>query len=139
MKKEKKKTSSLCKSPQILWQIKTFPFDAVRRRSSALVLVAHEDEVHLWKVMKGAADGMAPFIEFTSRRKRGKQNYNDVIHGLESQGWVNGVLPENVTFGATLPTTTPKKISASIIQQQDNDRHHHHHHHHHRQQVSSFF
>ena len=33
---------------------------------------------------------------------------------LPNRKRVNGVLPENVTFGATLPTTTPKKISASI-------------------------
>jgi magnesium-transporting ATPase (P-type) len=46
-----------------LWQIKSFPFDASRRRSSALVLVYHEDgSTKLWKVVKGSPEGMRSLL-----------------------------------------------------------------------------
>ena len=46
-----------------LWQIKSFPFDPSRRRSSALVLVQHEDnKFRLWKVVKGSPDGMRSLL-----------------------------------------------------------------------------
>ena len=46
-----------------LWQIKSFPFDASRRRSSALVLVYHENgSMKLWKVVKGSPEGMRSLL-----------------------------------------------------------------------------
>ena len=44
---------------QKIWQIKTFPFDSNRRKSSALLLVQNSsNDFQLWKVVKGSPDSM---------------------------------------------------------------------------------
>ena len=46
-------------SAKMIWQIKSFPFDASRRRSSALLLVQNKDgSTQLWKAVKGSSEGM---------------------------------------------------------------------------------
>jgi len=46
-------------SAKKIWQIKSFPFDASRRRSSALILVQSKDgSTKLWKAVKGSPEGM---------------------------------------------------------------------------------
>ena len=76
-------------STKKLWQIKTFPFDATRRRSSALVLVLHEDKFRLWKVLKGSPDGMTSFLCFKNETNEELSNeaYIDEVEDLGSQGF----------------------------------------------------
>ena len=68
-------------SPTMLWQLKTFPFDATRRRSSALVLALHGNEFRLWHVMKGSPDGIAAFLQ-----EENKDAYMQKKEKLGSQG-----------------------------------------------------
>jgi magnesium-transporting ATPase (P-type) len=49
--------------PIKIWQLKVFPFDPKRRRSSALVLCLHEDgDFRLWKLVKGSPDAMSRLL-----------------------------------------------------------------------------
>ena len=70
--------------PKKVWQIKTFPFDASRRRSSALVLVLVQGKLRLWQVIKGSPDSMASFIKFPA--KKDKKKYLETIQELGLQG-----------------------------------------------------
>ena len=96
---------------QKMWQIKAFPFDPTRRRSAALLLVQHEyNDFRLWKVVKGAPDGMKPMLNGThTRSTNGKymtkeeflENYERITENLGSKGI------RSVTLAAKDVTNSP--------------------------------
>jgi magnesium-transporting ATPase (P-type) len=78
----RKKQSKLPGAPVKLWQIKTFPFDANRRTSCALLLVLHADATcRLWKVIKGSPDVLQTFV-----KGKNKSWYKNQIQKLGGQG-----------------------------------------------------
>jgi magnesium-transporting ATPase (P-type) len=78
----KKKLFKLPDTPVKLWQIKTYPFDANRRTSAALLLVLHADGTcRLWKVIKGSPD----VIQCIVKRKHGSW-YKKQVQKLGGQG-----------------------------------------------------
>jgi len=73
------KRPSVTNGPIKLWQLKTFPFDATRRTSSALLLVLYADgKCRLWKTVKGSPDTIASTVD----QKHHKKWYANQIHKL---------------------------------------------------------
>jgi manganese-transporting P-type ATPase len=75
--------------PVKLWQIKTFPFDANTRRSSALLLVQHSDaKMRLWKVCKGSPDSMKPLLSTKDNMTKDVMllRYDEFYEALGSRG-----------------------------------------------------
>lgn len=76
-------------APTKIWQIKTFPFDANTRRSSALLLVQHsDDKMRLWKVCKGSPDSMRSLLSAKPRMTKDTmlQRYDEFHEALGSRG-----------------------------------------------------
>lgn len=76
-------------APIKLWQIKTFPFDASTRRSSALLLVQHrDDKMRLWKVCKGSPDSMRSLLSVNDSMTKDVmlQRYDEFYEALGSRG-----------------------------------------------------
>jgi cation-transporting ATPase 13A1 len=78
----KKKSSKLPDAPIKLWQIRTFPFDANRRTSCALLLVLHADGTcRLWKAIKGSPDVIQSIV-----KENQESWYKKQIQKLGGQG-----------------------------------------------------
>jgi cation-transporting ATPase 13A1 len=73
-----------------IWQIKSFPFDANKRMSSALVLLQQDNgRISLWKLVKGAAESIRPLLEENRKRSEDPSyllDYDEVGKSLESEG-----------------------------------------------------
>ncbi len=69
-----------------LWQLKTFPFDSTRRRSSALLLVRRGDNYRLWIALKGSPDSIVSFLKFENGTSLSKKSYMEKVAELGSQG-----------------------------------------------------
>lgn len=69
-----------------LWQLKTFPFDSTRRRSSALLLVRRGDNYRLWIALKGSPDSVVSFLKFEDGTSFSKKSYMENVAELGSQG-----------------------------------------------------
>ena len=69
---------------QKIWQIKTFPFDPTRRKSSALLLVQNaSNEFQLWKVVKGSPDSMGSLFR---KKENFRRWYRRSIKRLGAKG-----------------------------------------------------
>lgn len=95
-----------------LWQIKTFPFDPTKRRSSALLLVQNKDnEYLLWKVVKGAPDCMRPLLSAGTNKPDFFGAYDDMIEDLGSKGMrIVTLAVQDVTESPTTVALFPRGL-----------------------------
>ena len=96
-----------------LWQRKTFPFDPTKRRSSALLLVQHENnEYRLWKVVKGAPDSMTSL--FCTNKETFLGAYDDMVEDLGSKGTrIVALAVQDVTHSTITETLFPRGLPES--------------------------
>jgi cation-transporting ATPase 13A1 len=96
-----------------LWQIKTFPFDATKRRSFALLLVEHENgSFRLWKVIKGAPDSVRSLL--LAQDDKFLISYDQMIEDLGSKGIrMVAMAVKDVTHSAISETLFPRGLPES--------------------------
>jgi cation-transporting ATPase 13A1 len=91
--------------PIKLWQLKTFPFDATRRTSSALILVLYADgKCRLWKTIKGSPDCISIIVDPTH-----EQWYNAQMRKLGGKGL------RTIAMAATDVTTANDTFTTSLF------------------------
>ena len=99
-----------------LWQLKTFPFDAARRTSSALLLVLYADgKCRLWKTIKGSPDSLSNTVNPINERWFNKQLRKLGGKGLRTIAMAAfDVTTDNDTFTTSLfPSGLPDITTAA--------------------------
>ncbi|KAL7548781.1 hypothetical protein ACHAWF_012034, partial [Thalassiosira exigua] len=99
-----------------LWQIRSFPFDSIRKVSSALLLVQHGDgQFRLWTVVKGSASKLRDIVEMDGFT----HEYDEKVKQLGNAGYRSiglGALDVTDSAAGTLfPAGLPKPGDSTSV------------------------